>query len=186
MENTLSIDQFHSTEFPSMVSLPAARELPQEALLCFNQGIEHMQCGDAPAAVAALAQCLEHAPACSDAHVFMGIANALNYNIYPAIDHLERAQQLEPASFAAHYTLAQLHFKLRIPRKGYEAAEQALRCVQTMEQRKMLAQLLREERARAGSGVARPWFNKPFGRPIFWVMASGMAAVLIAALVHIH
>ena len=80
--------------------------------------------------------------------MFLGIAHALTYNIYPAIDHLETAAQLDQNSFGAHYTMAQLNFKLRIPQKGYEAARLALKCVRTLEQRKMLTQLLREEKAR--------------------------------------
>ena len=60
---------------------------------------------------------------------------------------------LEQDSFAAHFTLAQLNFKLRIPQKGYEAAEHARRCVSTVEQRKMLTELLKEERARNGTGL---------------------------------
>ena len=34
---------------------------------------------------------------------------------------------MDPENFATHYTLAQLNFKLRIPQKGYEAAEKT-RC----------------------------------------------------------
>src|SRR5207237_264556 len=82
-------------------------------------------------------------------------AHALTSNIYPAIDHLEEAAKLDPDSFAAHYTLAQLNFKLRTPKPGYEAARRALKCVQTLEQRKMLAQLLKEERERERNGIAR-------------------------------
>jgi Na+/H+ antiporter NhaD/arsenite permease-like protein len=111
--------------------------------------------GDSGAALAALSRSTEIAPGFGEAHVFLGLANALTSNIYPAIDHLELATRLQPDSFAAHYTLAQLNFKLRIPQKGYSAAEQALRCVTTLEQRKMLTQLLREERARERNGIAR-------------------------------
>jgi len=95
----------------------------------------------------------EIAPTFGEAHIFLGLANALTNNIYPAIDHLELAAKLQPDSFAAHYTLAQLNFKLRIPQKGYAASEDALRCVSTLEQRKMLTQLLKEERARERNGL---------------------------------
>ena len=107
-------------------------------------------------------------------------------NIYPALDHLEIATKLEPDNFAAHYTLAQLNFKLRIPQRGYEEAERAMHCNMNLEQRKLLNLLLREERARERNGIARPWFNKPFSRPILFLAGSGMVAATIAALMHMH
>jgi len=165
---------------------PAALELPPQAIECFREGMEQLQAGDPRAALAPLAQSIQHAPNFSEAHVFLGLANALTSNIYPAMDHLELAVQLEPHSFAAHFTLAQLNFKLRIPQKGYEAAERARRCVSTLEQRKMLTNLLREERVRERNGIARPWFNKPFSLPALVLAGSGLAAALIAIAVHMH
>ncbi len=93
---------------------------------------------------AALSRSVEQAPEFWDAYVFLGIANALTYNIYPAFDHLEEAVALQPDSFAAHFTLAQLNFKLRIPQKGYASAG-AFASATTLEQRKMLTPLLSEE-----------------------------------------
>jgi len=55
-----------------------------------------------------------------------------------------------------------------------------------LEQRKLLNQLLREERARERNGIARPWFNKPFSRPMLFLAGSGMVAATIAALMHMH
>jgi hypothetical protein len=148
--------------------------------------VERLQTGDPGAALAALSRSTELAPAFGEAHVFLGLANALTSNIYPAIDHLELATRLQPDSFAAHYTLAQLNFKLRIPQKGYEAAEHALRCIQTLEQRKMLTQLLREERARERNGIARPSFNTPFSKPGLLLAGGGLAVAIVALLVHIR
>ena len=165
---------------------PAALDLPREAVECFQRGVELLQLGDSGGALVALSRSIELAPAFGEAHVFLGLANALSNKIYPAIDHLELAAQLQPDSFAAHYTLAQLNFKLRIPQKGYAAAEQALRCVSTLEQRKMLAQLLKEERARERNGIARPWFNKPYSKPGLFLAGSGVAAAVGALLLHVR
>src|SRR5881409_1206516 len=119
-------------------SYPPLPEFPDEAVECFREGVGRLQMGDPKAALGALSRSTEIAPDFGEAHLFLGLANALTSNIYPAIDHLELATQLQPDSFAAYYTLAQLNFKLRIPQKGYSAAEQALRCVTNLEQRKML------------------------------------------------
>ena len=136
--------------------------------------------------MAAFSRCVRCAAGFADAHVFLGIAHALTNNIYPAIDHLEEAARLEQNSFAAHYAMAQLHFKLRIPQIGYEAAERAMRCVRTLEQRKMLAQLLREEKARERNGIARPWFHKPFSPRVLFLAASSAAAMVVAFMAHMH
>jgi hypothetical protein len=164
---------------------PPALDFPHEAIECFREGVERLQIGDPGAALTALSRSTEIAPAFGEAHIFLGLANALTSNIYPAIDHLELATRLQPDSFAAHYTLAQLNFKLRIPQKGYAAAEQALRCVSTLEQRKMLTQLLKEERARERNGIARPWFNTRFSKPGLFLVGGGLAAAILAVLVHV-
>jgi tetratricopeptide (TPR) repeat protein len=165
--------------------LPAS-DFPEEALECFREGLGLLQTGDAGAALAALSRSTQLAPTFGEAHVFLGLANALCSKIYPAIDHLELATRLQPDSFAAHYTLAQLNFKLRIPQKGYEAAAHALRCVSTLEQRKMLTQLLKEERARERNGIARPWFNTPFSGPGLVFVGGGLTAAIVALLVHVQ
>jgi tetratricopeptide (TPR) repeat protein len=173
-------------ELPSMLRFPSVEKTSREALICFQQGLEQLQAGDAQEALPTLCRSVQNAPEFSEAHVLLGLAYALTYNIYPAIDHLELAAQLQPDSFAAHYTLAQLNFKLRIPQRGYASAERALTCVQTLEQRKMLAQLLREERARAQNGIARPWFHKRFSRPGLSVVGSGLATAIVAVILHFH
>ena len=165
---------------------PPSFDFPCEAIECFQEGVEYLQAGDPGAALAALSRSTQIAPTFGEAHVFLGLANALSSKIYPAIDHLELATRLQPDSFAAHYTLAQLNFKLRIPQKGYAAAEQALRCVNTLEQRKMLTQLLKEERARERNGIARPWFNTSFSKPGLFLTGGGLAAAIVALLVHVR
>jgi tetratricopeptide (TPR) repeat protein len=167
------------------LQFPARRELTTEVMTCFQRGLDKLQSAEPAEAVELLVRAVELAPQFPEARICLGLAYALSYNIYPAIDQLETAGKLEPDSFAAHYTLAKLNFKLRIPQKGYEAAQQALDCVTTMEQRKMLTELLREERARERHGIARPCFKQPFSRSLLWMAGSGLAAALIALLVHV-
>jgi hypothetical protein len=62
----------------------------------------------------------------------------------------------------------------------------ALECCTSLWQRRMVAQLIREERQREKDGYARPRWNKPFSR-IGVVMGSGLILVLIVALLlHLH
>ena len=174
-------------QFPAAVAAGGRfAGLPAEARQDFQEGMERLQKGEAAQAVTALSRCVETAPAFPEARIFLGIAHSLTFNIYPAIDQLEEAAKLDHDSFAAHFTLAQLHFKLRIPKRGYEAANNALRCVATLDQRRMLTQLLKEERERERNGIARPWFNKPFGRPALLLAGSAMAAALVFLITHMH
>lgn len=172
-------------EMPGALGFRPPRAISTQARQSLQEGVTHLQMGEAQAAVQAFSESLACAPEFTEAHIFLGIAHALTHNIYPALDHLETATKLEPESFAAHYTLAQLNFKLRIPIKGYEEAELARRCPMTLEQRKMLTELLRQEKARERSGILRPWFNKPFRWPGF-VLAGGGLAALTMLLLRLH
>src|SRR3989442_7573197 len=156
MTNTALSIQEELVELPDALQSSPPPALSVQARQSFQEGMTHLQSGEAAQAVEALSRCIEHAPDFTDAHVFLGMAHALRYNIYPAIDQLETAARLDEHSFAAHFLMAQLSFKLRTPRTGYDAAKRALKCVTTLEQRKMLAQLLREERERERNGLSRP------------------------------
>ncbi len=173
-------------EFPIAPQSASPPAISIKAREYFHEGVTHLQSGEAAQAVAALAQSIEHAPAFPEGHLFLGIALALTSNIYPAIDHLEEAAKLAPDSFAAQYTLAQLNFKLRIPKTGYAAAERALKCVQTLEQRKMLTQLLKDARERDRNGMARPTFTKPFSTRVFFLAGSALAAAIIFVMAHMR
>ena len=186
MTNNAPLEKTEIMEFPVGLQRTAPSGVSVQARQYFQEGMAHLQSGDAEGAVAALSHSIEHAPAFPDAHVFLGIAHALTSNIYPAIDHLEEAAKLDPDSFAAHYTLAQLNFKLRTPQPGYEAARRALKCVQTLEQRKMLTQLLKEERERERNGMARPSFTKPFSTRMLLLAGSALAAAIIFVMAHMR
>src|SRR6266446_4033142 len=186
MTNHVVLKENEIVEFPVALKSAPPPVVSIKARQYYQEGMVHLQSGDAVEAVAALSRSIEHAPAFPQAHVFLGIAHALTSNIYPAIDHLEEAAKLDPDSFAAHFTLAQLNFKLRIPKPGYEAAQRALKCVQTLEQRKMLTQLLKEERARENNGMARPTFTKPFSARMLVVAGGALAAAIIFVMAHMR
>ena len=164
----------------------SAAEVPVQAAHHLREGLEQLSIGEAAAAVVAFNSALEHAPHLPDAHIGVGIAYAMISQIYPAIDHLTRAAELEPANFHAHFKLAQLYFKLRVPAKGYEWTRRALDCAISLDERRIIAHLLKEERRRERDGIARPWFYKTFGRSAVWLAATGTAAVLFALLLHMH
>lgn len=165
-------------------SLPS--NLPVKAKDALDEGVKYLQIGNAPMAVAAISKAVELAPDFCGARVFLGMAHALSNEIYPAFDQLETAVKLDDQDFAAHFVLAQLNFKLRILPAGYACAEKALDCITTLEQRRMLTQLLREERAKERSGVARPWFKGRFTMPTLVLAGGGVAAAILVVLLHMR
>jgi tetratricopeptide (TPR) repeat protein len=171
---------------PEIVPRGSAALVPPKALEVFYQGMAHLNRGELSLAIAFLEQALAAAPDFADGHVALGVAYAVDYRVYAAIDHLERAASLAPDNFSAHLKLGQLYFKLRISQKGYTEMARALECCTSLWQRRMVAQLIREERQREKDGYARPRWNKPFSR-IGVVMGSGLILVLIVALLlHLH
>lgn len=182
----LSFQHLQSGELEVALQLSAAGTLSLEAKRCFQDGMASLQAAEPAEAVALFSRVVELAPNFPEARVCLGLAYALNYNIYPAMDHLEIAGELNPASFAAHFALAQLNFKLRTPQKGYVAAERARKCISTLEQRRMLTELLKEERVRERNGIARPWFNTPFSKTALYLTGGGLAAATAALLLHVR
>jgi tetratricopeptide (TPR) repeat protein len=182
----LYIQPTKSDELGVALQLSAAGALSIEARHCFQDGMAKLQAAEPSEAVDFFSRVVELAPNFHEARVCLGLAYALSYKIYPAMDHLELAGQLDPESFAAHYSLAQLNFKLRTPQKGYVAAEKARRCIGTVEQRRMLTELLKEERTRERNGIARPWFNTPFSKTGLYLAGGGLAAAITALLLHVR
>lgn len=161
-------------------------DIPFRAKEALSEGVRHLQTGNASLAISEFSNAVALAPDFSGARVFLGMAHALAYEIYPAFDHLERAVELDEGDFAAHFVLAQLNFKMRILPAGYACLDRALACVKTLEQRRMLTQLLREERAKERNGIARPWFTKQFTRPTIVLAGSGVAAAIVAVLFYMR
>jgi hypothetical protein len=165
---------------------PGMLKLSGEDLQPFQEGLELLDSGRPGEAVAAFSQVLERCPGCVDAHIGLGVAHAMTSSIYPAFDHLELAVRLQPENFLAHYLLSQLNFNLRIPQKGYEQAERALRYASSREDRTLVARLLHREQERARNGIARPWFIKPFSATAVFLAGGGLAVALAAVIIHLR
>jgi cytochrome c-type biogenesis protein CcmH/NrfG len=157
----------------------AGAALSPETKNLFREGIELLGMGEPQEAITRLERVVAAAPDYSDGFVGLGIAYAMDSRVYPALDSFEKAAEADPSNFYAHFKLAQFHFKLRVPKKGYEEAKRALSYAATPNEKRLVAQILKEERAREAKGVARPTWNKPFSRK--WLQA-GMVLLVAACL----
>ena len=165
--------------YPMVLQSPASGAWPAQAVQSFQEGLSLLGSGEPEQAATAFSRSVEQAPGFTAGHVGLGIAYAMTNRIYPSLDHLEWATRLEPDSFYPHFALAQLNFKLRIPEKGYAEATCALSCAVAPQERRMIAQLLREERARERNGIARPTFNRSFSRPAVFISCTGLAIAMV-------
>ncbi|PYV19848.1 MAG: hypothetical protein DMG21_00025 [Acidobacteria bacterium] len=153
-----------------------------EARNLFREGIELLDAGEPREAIAKFENAVFRFPAYSDGYVGLGIAYAMDSQVYPALDSFRKAAEADPENFFAHFKLAQFYFKLRVPKKGYDEASRALQCATAIEERRLVARILKEERTREAGGVPRPTWDKPFS-PTAVRAGIGLLLVAVAFLV---
>ena len=158
---------------------PRNTTLPIEISRKFSEGLELIDHGEPAAAATCFEQIVATLPDFADAHIGLGIAYAVTGKIYPALDHLEEATGLEPDNFFAHLKLGQLQFKLHVPKKGYEEMQKALDCANSVEERKLVGQLIHEQRQREHKGLARPTWDRPFSRKTLFLIGASVVVPLI-------
>lgn len=153
--------------------------VPVEVSRRFSEGLDLLNHGEPSAAAACFEQIVEALPDFADAHVALGIADAVCGRIYSALDHLEEAARLEPDNFFAHFKLGQLCFKLHVPQRGYDEMRKALDCASSACERKLVGQLIHEEKQREGKSLARPTWNRPFSRRTLWLLGASVVLPIL-------
>ncbi len=177
----------HECQLPAQIVPVSDVAMSIETKIFFREGMELLNLGQPSEAVSKLEKAVECSPQYSDAYVGLGMAYAMDSQIYPALDSFERAALLNPQNFYARFKLAQFYFKLRVPKKGYEEAARALECASTFEERKLVAHILQEERKREPGSLKRPTWDRPFTSRFLYVGAAvvmGVLALLIKASMH--
>jgi hypothetical protein len=107
----------------SLVASPAERAIPVVPW----RDPQTVSPGELSAHIARLEQaCFDH-PRSADLRVCLGMAYAINYDVYESMDALEAATQIDPMHFWARLKYAELHYRLRaLPR----AEDETLKAVQ--------------------------------------------------------
>lgn len=165
-------------DVPEVSPSPAAI-LPAEASRSFSEGLELLNRGEASLAATCFEQAVELTPNHADAHIGLGIAYAVKGRIYAALDHLEEAANLEPHNFFAHFKLGQLYFKLHVPQKGYDEMRKALDCATSVGERKLVGQLIHEEKQHENKRLARPTWNRTFSRRTMWLLGATVVVPIL-------
>jgi hypothetical protein len=119
--------------------------------------------------------CLAH-PQSADLRTCLGMAHAVNHDVYKSMDALEDARAVDPENFWAQLKYAELHYRLRALNKAEEetrrAAELAANPLQLMLARKQMKDI----RELKHTAVRNVHWTKPLTVPT--LMFSAMVAAV--------
>src|SRR4051794_39535552 len=128
-----------------------------------------------PADLAAHIRTLELAcelqPRSADLRTCLGMAYAMNYDVYKSMDALELAVELEPAHFFAQMKYAELHYRLRALVKAEEETVKALELAGNGFELSLARKQLQEIRRLHREGTQKPEWTKPLTTPAVMLVA---------------
>lgn len=105
-------------------------------------------------------------PANVDLRVCLGIAHAMNYDVYSSMDVLEEARALEPRNFFAQFKFAELQYRLRALNVAETETLQALELASTPWELAQARHQLSEIRRMTREGTIKPTWGKSLVIPV--------------------
>jgi hypothetical protein len=164
------------TSSEGIVAVQTAVAPPQSALPALPwRDLENVPRQELTAYIARLEEaCLEH-PASAPLRTCLGMARAMNHDVYGSMDALEEARAIDCSDFWAQMKYAELHYRLRTLVRAEQETRRALELAETPWQLAIARRQLQEIRRLAREGTRNVTFNKPLGPP-----ALALAAVIIA------
>jgi len=122
-----------------------------------------------PAQLAEYIRTLEQAcaldPRSADLRTCLGMAHAMNFDVYKSMDALERAVELEPEHFFAQLKLAELHYRLRALVKAERETLRAIDLAGNAFELSLARKQLLEIRRLVREGTQKPEWSKPLTMP---------------------
>ena len=110
------------------------------------------------------AACLEH-PASADLRTCLGVAYAMNYDVYKSMDALEAATRLAPTHFWAQLKYAELQYRLRALPFAEKEALKAVDLAGNGWQLSLARKQLQEIRAMNRASTRNITLDKPLAMP---------------------
>jgi len=132
--------------------------------------------------VAFLEKACEENPKSADLRTCLGMAYAMDHQIYKSSDALEAAMALDGSHFFAHLKYAELLYRLRALTRAEEATKAALELAGNVWEIGLARKQLQEIRRLMREGSQRPEFNKPLLIPalsLAGLFALGSALVVL-------
>jgi tetratricopeptide (TPR) repeat protein len=118
-----------------------------------------------------LERACEQNPRSADLRTCLGMAYAMNYDVYKSMDSLELAVELEPDHFFAQFKLAELYYRLRALVRAEKETLEALELAANHWELSLARKQLQEIRTLMRAGTQKPEWTKPLAAPALCLLA---------------
>ena len=125
--------------------------------------------------IAALQQACAENPDNADLHTCLGMAHAMNYDVYRSMDALEAARRIEPVNFLAQFKYAELYYRIRALDRAEAETTRALELAGTSWELSIARRQLSEIRRLRREGTQKPTWSKSLKLPVIGFVALLMA-----------
>ena len=136
---------------------------------------------DLAAYIAHLEQACVDYPHSAEVRTCLGIAHAVNYDVYKSMDALEDARAVDPDNFWAQLKYAELHYRLRALNKAEEETRRAADLAQNPLQLAIARKQMKDIRALKHTSVRNVEWTKPLTKPaiVLSIMVMAIFAVMM-------
>jgi hypothetical protein len=121
--------------------------------------------------------CEEH-PASADLRTCLGMALAMNYDVYRSMDALETAVSLEPENFWAQMKFAELYYRLRALHRAEAETHKALALAADPIELGVARRQLQEIRRLKRDGTQKPEWTKSLTAPALLLLGISLLLCL--------
>ncbi len=125
--------------------------------------------------IAALQQACAENPDNADLHTCLGMAHAMNYDVYRSMDALEGARRIEPENFLAQFKYAELYYRIRALDRAEAETTRALELAGTSWELSLARRQLSEIRRLRREGTQKPTWSKSLKLPVIGFVVLLMA-----------
>ena len=125
------------------------------------------------------AACLAN-PQSADLRTCLGMAHAVNHDVYKSMDALEDARTIDPENFWAQLKYAELHYRLRALKRAEEETRRAADLATNPFQLAMARQQMKEIRTLLHTSVRNVEWTKPLTIPA--LVLSAMLVVMFVVM----
>jgi tetratricopeptide (TPR) repeat protein len=119
-------------------------------------------------------------PNSPDLRVCLGMAYAVNFDVYRSLDALESAIALRPDHFWAHLKYGELHYRLRALNRAEEETLKAIDLAESAWQLALVRKQLQDIRGLLNQSIRNVEWTKPLLKPT--LAFSAMMALIFAAM----
>jgi len=129
--------------------------------------------------IAALEKACLAEPGSAGLRTCLGMAHAMNFDVYKSMDALELAVELEPDHFFARFKYAELHYRLRALIRAEQETLKALELAANAWQYSLAHRQLQEVRRLMRDGTQKPEWTKSLTNPALYLLAMTVILCLV-------